>query len=53
MFRTMILHCSLIRMKRRKRSPNTGGSGIACAGYEQKTWSRPTGTNHQQMKARQ
>jgi hypothetical protein len=47
MFRTMILHCSLIRMKRRKRSPGEGGSGIACAGCEQKTWSRPTGINLQ------
>jgi len=53
MFRTMILHCSLIRMKRRKRSRNKGGSGIACAGCEPKTWSRPTGTSLQQQKARQ
>ena len=53
MLRTMILHCSLIRMKRRKRSLNKGGSGIACAGCEQDEWSCPTGTNLQQMKARQ
>ena len=49
----MILHCSLIRMKRRKRSLIEGGSGIASAGCEQNEWRRPTGTNLQQMKARQ